>query len=345
MFLKNLWYAAWWSDELTVDQLYPRTIADEPLLFWRDDDGTPCAVLDRCPHRYAPLGMGQRVAGGVQCGYHGIAFGRDGTCIANPHGPRVSALTTPAFPTVDRHKIIWVWMGNPGQADPDQIPNLSFADTAPPSAYSRGYLPTRAGHQLISDNILDLTHADYLHANTLGGGSVTRAKPVIEEQPGGSVFVEWPAYNEVATPFFRPEMPDPDMLTDMWTSVLWHPNGVMTLRFGATPAGQPREKGIDTWSAHIVTPETKRSSHYFYFNTREFRVDDAEYNAHFAATLRNAFSTEDKPMIEAQQARLGDADLFERNPILLTTDVPSTRARRAYDRLLAAEAHTEFAER
>jgi len=78
-----------------------------------------------------------------------------------------------------------------------------------------------------------------LHATTLGGGSVTRAKPNIQENGDGTVFVEWPANNEVALPFFQAEMPDPDMLTDMWTSVLWHPCGVMTLRFGATPAGRP----------------------------------------------------------------------------------------------------------
>ena len=337
MFLKQSWYAAWWADELSAEGLSPRTIAGEPILFWRDDQGAPQAILDRCPHRYAPLSMGQRVPGGVQCGYHGITFDGAGSCLHNPHGPIVSALSVRAFPVVEKHKILWIWMGDAEDADAATIPDLAFADRAPDTAYSRGFLPTAAGHQLIEDNILDLTHADYLHATTLGGGSVTRAKPNIKEHGDGTVFIEWPANNEVALPFFQAEMPDPDMLTDMWTSVLWHPCGVMTLRFGATPAGRPREEGIDTWSAHIVTPETTRSSHYFYFNTREFRVDDADYNQQFAAGLRHAFTTEDKPMIEAQQRRLGDADLFDRSPVLLASDAASTRARRVYARLLAAE--------
>jgi phenylpropionate dioxygenase-like ring-hydroxylating dioxygenase large terminal subunit len=336
MFLKNQWYAAWWADELS-DELAARTIIDEPILFWRGEDGEPCAILDRCPHRYAPLSFGKRVAGGVQCGYHGISFAGDGHCIHNPHGPIVSALAVRSFPTVERHKMIWVWMGDIEIADPEQIPKLAFADRAPTTAYSRGFLPTAAGHQLISDNILDLTHADFLHSSTLGGGSVTRSKPIIEERQDGKIFIEWPASNEVALPFFQAEMPDPDMLTDMWTSVLWHPCGVMTLRFGATPAGRPREEGIDTWSAHIVTPESDRSTHYFYFNTREYRVDDDAYNQVFAAGLRHAFTTEDKPMIEAQQRRLGDADLFDKKPVLLVSDAASTRARRVYARILAAE--------
>jgi phenylpropionate dioxygenase-like ring-hydroxylating dioxygenase large terminal subunit len=337
MFLKQVWYAAWWADELTAEQLRARTIANEPILFWREETGEPRAVLDRCPHRYAPLSLGRRIPGGVQCGYHGIAFSGEGRCINNPHGPIVSALKVRSFPVVEKHKIVWVWMGDAERADAAQIPDLGFADRAPATAYSRGFLPTAAGHQLISDNILDLTHADYLHATTLGGGSVTRSKPLIEERDDATVFIEWPANNEVALPFFKAQMADPNMLTDMWTSVLWHPCGVMTLRFGATPAGRPREDGIDTWSAHIVTPESARSTHYFYFNTREFRVDDAEYNAHFAAGLRKAFTTEDKPMIEAQQRRLGDADLFDRKPVLLATDAASTRARRVYARLLDAE--------
>jgi phenylpropionate dioxygenase-like ring-hydroxylating dioxygenase large terminal subunit len=337
MFLKQVWYAAWWADELTADGLSARTIAGEPLVFWRDENGKPCAILDRCAHRYAPLSMGKRVSGGIQCGYHGIAYDGGGRCIANPHGAVVSALCVRAFPTVERHKIIWVWLGDLERADAAQIPDLSFADRAPSTAYSRGFLPTAAGHQLIEDNILDLTHADFLHATTLGGGSVTRSKPLIEERRDSTVFIEWPANGEVAIPFFRNEMPDPDMLTDMWTSVLWHPNGVMALRFGATPAGRPREEGIDTWAAHIVTPQHARSSHYFYFNTREFRVHDAQYNEHFAAGLKRAFSTEDKPMIEAQQRCLGDADLFDRAPALLSTDIASTRARRVYGRMLDAE--------
>jgi len=337
VYLKQVWYAAWWDDELAADQLYPRTVADEPILFWREQNGELRAILDRCPHRYAPLSLGRRIEGGVQCGYHGIVFNGEGRCINNPHGPVVSALQVRSFPVLEKHRIIWIWMGDADRADPTLIPDLGFADRAPEHAYSRGFLPTAAGHQLISDNILDLTHADYLHATTLGGGSVTRAKAQIEERGDGTVFIEWPANGEIAIPFFQAQMPDPDMLTDMWTSVLWHPNGVMTLRFGATPAGRPREEGIDTWSAHIVTPETPRATHYFYFNTREFRVDDADYNAQFAAGLGTAFTTEDKPMIEAQQRRLGDADLFDRKPVLLATDAASTRARRVYTRLLDAE--------
>ena len=341
MFLKNVWYAAWWADELGDDGLVARTIANEPVVFWRDEDGVAQAVLDRCPHRYAPLSLGKRTDGGLACGYHGIAFDGRGDCIANPHGPILPALRVRAFPLVERHKLVWIWMGEPDRADPSEIPDLGFADRAPATAFCRGFMPTAAGHQLIADNILDLTHADFVHATNLGGGALTRAKPVIEERADGTVYIEWPAYGDVAPPFFRGELPDPDQPVDTWNSVLWRPNGVMTLRFGATPAGRPREAGIDITAAHIVTPERARSTHYFYMNARDFRTDDVEYNRLFSDAMHHAFSMEDKPMIEGQQSRLGDADLFDRDPVLLPIDRASTRARRVLARLVEAEMATE----
>jgi phenylpropionate dioxygenase-like ring-hydroxylating dioxygenase large terminal subunit len=337
MFLKNVWYAAWWTAELTPGALRSRTIAGEPLLFWRDEQGAPRAVFDRCPHRHAPLSLGKLIPGGVQCGYHGLAFNGHGACIANPHGAIVSALRVRAFPMIERHKLVWIWMGDAQRADPATIPDLSFADEAAEAAYSSGFMATAAGHQLIEDNILDLTHADYLHASNLGGGTLTRTRPRIESRPDSSVFVEWLAERDVVPPFFRTELRDPDSPADIWNSVLWYPNGVMTLRFGATSTGAPREQGIDTWNAHIATPETVRTTHYFYFNTRNFRTQDAEYNQQYAAAMRYAFATEDKPMLEGQQRNLGDADLFDRNPALLPSDVASTTARRVYARLLATE--------
>jgi phenylpropionate dioxygenase-like ring-hydroxylating dioxygenase large terminal subunit len=259
-------------------------------------------------------------------------------CIANPHGAIVSALRVRAFPLIERHKLVWIWMGDADRADPGMMPDLGFADRVPEAAYSSGFMLAGAGHQLIADNILDLTHADYLHAGNLGGGTLTRSRPKIESRSDSTVFIEWLAKNDVVPPFFRNELRDPDRPSDIWNSVLWHPNGVMTLRFGATAAGTLREQGIDTWNAHIATPETVRTTHYFYMNTRNFRIEDAEYNAQYAAAMRYAFATEDKPMLEAQQRNLGDTDLFDRNPTLLASDVASTAARRVYARLLAAEA-------
>lgn len=337
MLLKNAWYAAWWADDLSIDQLHPRTIADEPIVFWRDRHGSPQAILDRCPHRAAPLSLGKRIEGGVQCGYHGIAFDGAGACVLNPHGPILSALKTRSFPVAERHKLIWIWMGAEEQADTDLIPDLRCMDDAPATAFSKGFMPTAAGHLLIADNIIDLTHADYLHPTSLGGGALTRTKPTIKVNPNSTMFVEWLSSNEVPTPFFKSELADPDGAVDSWVNVLWYPNGVMILGFGATGTGRPREEGIDNWAVHIVTPETAQTTHYFFANSRNYRLEDVEYNNHYAAAMRHAFFSEDKPMLEGQQSRLGAADLFDCSPVLLASDEASTRARRILSRLVEAE--------
>ncbi|MHA3792649.1 aromatic ring-hydroxylating dioxygenase subunit alpha [Sphingomonas sp. YL-JM2C] len=336
-FLRNCWYVAGWADELAEGAPLARTIAGDAILFWRDG-ASLFAVADRCPHRLAPLHMGRTDGATVRCGYHGLAFdGVSGRCTDNPHGAITSALAIRTYPCVERHRILWVWTGDPDRADPAAIPDMGFVDRAGEHAFSKGYMHTAAGHKLLEDNILDLSHADYLHPATLGGGSITRTRAHVEER-GDAVFVQWLASGEPAIPIFRPEMPDPLIDTDMWTEVLWHPDGVMILRTGATPMGRPRAEGIDTWNAHVMTPETATTTHYFYCNSRNYRTDDPAYNAAMAAGLRIAFEQEDKPMIEAQQRALGEADLFDLRPALLAIDNGSTRARRIHARLVADEA-------
>ncbi|KKW91562.1 aromatic ring-hydroxylating dioxygenase subunit alpha [Sphingobium chungbukense] len=335
--LRNCWYMAAWADELPPGSNLTRTIIDVPLLLWRDGEGRARALVDRCAHRLAPLSMGRIERDIVRCGYHGLAFdGNTGRCIHNPHGPITTALAVRAYALAERHKALWIWMGEQDRADEDAIPDLSFADSASRHAFSGGYMPTAADHRLLEDNILDLSHGDYLHAETLGGGSFTRAGVKVEER-GDTVFVRWSAKNEKAIPIWQPELPDPDMMVDMTTEVLWHPSGVMLLDGILTSANGMAGVEIVTRNAHVMTPETATTTHYFYCNSRNYRTDDAEYNQGIAAGLAMAFGGEDKPMIEAQQARIGKADLLECGPALISIDNASTRARRIYRRLVEAE--------
>jgi phenylpropionate dioxygenase-like ring-hydroxylating dioxygenase large terminal subunit len=335
--LRNCWYAAAWGDEVAPGDRIARTIIEIPLLIWRDGEGRVHALANRCPHRLAPLEKGRIDENVVRCGYHGLAFdGATGVCVDNPHGPVTSALAVRAYPVVERHGILWVWTGEPGRADQDAVPGLGFIDTTLPNAFSKGYMRAAADHRLLEDNIFDLSHGDYLHPETLGGGAFTRTRPSIEERVG-TVFVQWLAESEQAIPIWRPELPDPDQPIDMLTEVEWHPSGVMLLRGGITLAGEQSDWRLDTCNAHIMTPETPTSTHYFYCNSRNYRTEDADYNALLALGLKGAFEGEDKPMIEGQQANIGNLDLMDCGPALLAIDNASTRARRMYRRLVAAE--------
>jgi vanillate O-demethylase monooxygenase subunit len=335
-YLRNTWYAAAWSDDVVPGAMFARTIAEEPLLFFRDDDGGLVALHDRCPHRFAPLSLGRLEGTTVQCRYHGLRFDRAGACIANPHGPLAKAHTVRSFPAVERHALVWVWLGDQARADPAAIPDMAYHDEAPATAFNRGYLYAAASHYLMVDNILDLTHADYMHPETLGNGWITRARSKVEATDN-TLFIEWLGFDEPLAPLYVPEFP-PGTLTDVWLSVLWHPSGAMILRSGMSLPGQKREDGLDTWNSHIMTPETANSTHYFHSSTRNYRVEDEAYNLAMYQGLRWAFENQDRPMIEGQQKRIGDADILALSPALMAIDAAPVRARRMLERLIAAEA-------
>lgn len=334
-YLTNSWYQAGFVDELAPGDKLARTICEVPLVFYRSADGTLSALVDRCPHRFAPLSAGRVDGGTIFCGYHGLGFGADGKCVHNPHGPILSALSVRAFPVAERHTIIWVWLGDADRADTALIPDLSYIDETPPPARIAGYMHTAANYQLLSDNILDLSHADYLHPDTLGGINSTARST--NRQDGDTVVVDWLAENCEPPPAFRVTIHGAER-ADIWTEVVWQAPAVMTLGVAAVPAGQPRRFEDVGYTLHNMVPETATSTHYFFCSTRRFRVDDEGFSQFLRGALAQAFIQEDKPMLESQQSRIGKADFWSLEPVLLKIDAASTRARRVLDRKIAEEA-------
>lgn len=334
-YLRNTWYQAGWAGDLPAEGTLARTICDIPLVFFRRADGSATALVDRCPHRFAPLSAGKVADDRITCGYHGLAFGPDGRCVHNPHGPVVAALSVRAFPVVERHGAIWVWTGDADKADPALLPNLSYIDETPPLARITGYMPTAANYQLLSDNILDLSHADYLHPDTLGGINTTARST--NRQVGERVVVDWLAEDCVPPPAFRATLHGADR-ADIWTEVVWQAPAVMTLGVAAMQAGVARLPQDEGYTLHNMVPETATTTHYFYCATRRFRIDDAAFTEFLKVALAQAFVQEDKPMLERQQARIGEADFWDLQPVLLKIDAASTRARRLLQERIAAEA-------
>jgi vanillate O-demethylase monooxygenase subunit len=102
----------------------------------------------------------------------------------------------------------------------------------------------------------------------------------------------------------------------------------MWLDVGVAPAGRPRGEGITIWGAHILTPETPRSTHYLWAACRDFALDDAALDQTIRASIEHAFIDEDKPMIEDVQRNMGDRDFSDMRPVLLGVDRGAMRARR-----------------
>src|SRR5258705_8870283 len=76
----------------------------------RAASGSPCALVDRCPHRHAPLSKGHvRPDGRLACGYHGWHFDGAGDG-RSPAVPNLGTCTALAMQVVERHG--WLWIAN-----------------------------------------------------------------------------------------------------------------------------------------------------------------------------------------------------------------------------------------
>ncbi|HEX4113161.1 MAG TPA: Rieske 2Fe-2S domain-containing protein, partial [Stellaceae bacterium] len=126
MFLLNHWYVAAVAEELT-DRPLARTICGLSVVMFRTASGGVAALVDRCPHRYAPLSAGQCVGETIACAYHGIEFDASGACARIPHQPTIpSAMRVRAFPLVERWGWAWIWLGDPACADAEAIPDYHW---------------------------------------------------------------------------------------------------------------------------------------------------------------------------------------------------------------------------
>lgn len=333
---RNHWYVAGLDEELPAGQMLPRTFLGEPIVLFRGTDGAPRALADRCPHRFAPLSEGKLQGDAVQCGYHGLTFDGSGACLGNPHGAIPKAACVRAYPVRELHRLIWIWMGEPSRADDSMIPDVSRVAAAPADAMFRGYLPTACDTMLLVDNILDLSHVDYLHPTTLGGGSVSRTRATVDDLSTRSVKVSWLSSGDTAPPAFDAHLRQQGQPTDQWTEVTWVAPANMILSVGATLQGEPREKGVDSLNLHLGTPERPGHTHYWYWSTRDFAVSP-EANAFIRNMVEGVFRNEDKPMLEAQQRSIGIQDFWAMNPVLLSTDAGAVRARRKLSALVESE--------
>ncbi len=332
LYLRNCWYQAAWAYELDAGPV-ARTLLDTPLVLFRGEAGV-AALLDRCPHRFAPLSAGKFCGGRIECGYHGLVFDGSGRCVANPHGPITSLMRTPSFPAVERHAALWVWMGDPELADQGLIPDLSYIDQTPESARILIYTPTAANYQLMTDNIMDLSHADYLHPESLGGMMSSARSRVFKR--GKGLVVEWVSAGCQAPGIFQAKVPSPAK-ADFWVEVEWQAPAVMTLSAGAVHAGQIRAPEDVTTGVQSMTPETAASTHYFACSMRRTQLDDTALTEMIRASLIQAFQGEDRPMLAAQQARIGNAEFWSLKPILLRVDAAAVQVRRRLDKLIADE--------
>jgi len=342
--LRNTWYMAMWAQDLPQGELVPRTILDEPLVLFRKEDGTPSALLDQCPHRFAPLHRGKLCGDHVQCGYHGLQFDVSGACVHNPHGDhRIAAsLKVPAYPIVEKHTMLWVWMGDE-PADPALIPDYSIFDAGSGYVISkRDHLTMEAHYQLITDNLLDLSHVSFLHDGILGNEDTIDAAIEVE-QKHDTLYVTRRMPNVRPPGMFDLLFLQNGERVDTWFTMRWDVPCCLLNDAGVTRPGEPKEKGTGIFGAHILTPisETRTLYHFAAARQNPLPRSEAETQAlqqKLGELRRFAFEQQDEPMINDQQkaySRNGGMDSLV--PVYLSVDAGPVRAARILKQKIEGE--------
>lgn len=322
LFIKNCWYVAGWDTEVPADGLFSRTIINVPLVFWRDRRGQVVALLDRCCHRGARLSMGRTEEGGdqIRCMYHGLQYDRTGQCIGAPAQTRIPPnAQVRAFPVVERHRWIWVWMGDPALADPALIPDTQWLDH-PQWRSLDGYLHYDVNYLLIADNLLDFSHLPFLHPTTVGGSADYAAVlPKVERNPRGVRLTKWVANTQ--PPEYSAKYADyPEgARVDRWMYYDFLVPGVLLMDSGMMPAGtggqdSHREAALAFRGCQALTPETDTTTHYFFAHAHNFLIDRPEVTREIHAGIVKAFN-EDRAMITAQQQNLALDPDFTMTPL------------------------------
>ena len=340
MFLKNTWYVACQSHELT-DKPLGRMVCGERMAFFRGPENKAAAVEDFCPHRGAPLSLGKVCEGKLVCGYHGLEMGCDGKTVAMP-GQRVRGFPpVKRFAVVERYGFVWVWPGNADLADEAAMPVFEWFDN-PNWAYGGGLYHIACDYRLMIDNLMDLTHETYVHATSIG-------QPEIDETPckttvdGDHVVTSRFMENIKAPPFWQMalranDLPD-DQPVDRWQICRFTPPSHVLIEVGVALAGKG---GYDAAPEHkaysvvvdFITPETETSIHYFWGMVRQFKPHDAALTDQIRTGQGGIFS-EDLQMLEQQQKNLTAHP--ERALLMLNIDAGGVQSRRVIDRLLAKE--------
>ena len=340
-FLRNAWYMVGWSEELG-EGLLARRIAGRSLVLYRAEDGAPVALDDRCPHRFAPLSLGRRQGDAIGCAYHGLTFDRTGACIHNPFSDKPPArAVVRSWPLVERDGMVWMWRGEPQAADPALIPPFPMLAESPFSRTLHGYVLMKANYEYGSDNLMDLSHIEFVHTGSFAGMGVIFAGAYDLQSDGDTLQSNWwmPGVNAPAhTAGIYPR----EMITDHWLDMRWNAPASMHLEVGATPAGQPREAGVILHQAHVLTPETDGTTHYFWATTVGTPPGAPDMSETVRLLMRQAFDDEDKPIIEAAFANLDGEDFRDQPPVSIGVDRGGVMARRKLQELRerAAEAAT-----
>lgn len=349
-FVRNTWYCAGWSSEFE-DKPIHRKILGEDLVLFRAESGKVAALNNKCPHRFAPMHKGKITGEAIECPYHGLQFNHHGKCVFNPHGsgkiPEAAKLDS--YLIEERDGTVWIWMGYPEKADPNQVVDTTCMTDPKFFSTKGGYHLSKSNYLLVVDNLLDLTHTQYLHAETVGGtfnndkwdvsgsaASEEAAQQVWFEEDDNSMTCHYKMLDRVKPPLWDPII-DYER-GDLHSWITWYPASSLHLTQHLKPSGADDSEITTMIALHFITPIDEMTAHYFFAGAWDAKIDNVEAGNAVGEIINKTIFLEDGPMIDDCQYNMGDnTDFFSLAPVLLETDGVAVKARRWVEELVEDE--------
>jgi phenylpropionate dioxygenase-like ring-hydroxylating dioxygenase large terminal subunit len=284
--LKDFWYVACLSRELQRGGLLSRTIFGTPLVLFRDQQGAPAALLDRCLHRNARLSAGASFSGKVGCPYHGWVYDASGACTEIPSlGPSQQGACldaaghataglelrpcdvgrVPSFATQEQDGLVFVFMGqDPSRArrPPFRVPK--YAEPGWTTYFMVTTFPN--GVTNLVENFMDVPHTVFVHRGWFRNRKV-REVPATVARAKGEVLVTYAQQADELTGagFLLNPMKEPMVHTDHFVmpnvtrvDYLWGQRSGYVISSQVTPVG-PLESMVYTSIAYRLPFDLPRN--------------------------------------------------------------------------------------
>ena len=337
MFLRNTWYVAALQHEIDRNLKSVR-ILDENIVLYRREDGLPVALEDACPHRKLPLSKGLLKGDVLECGYHGLTFDCTGTCVKSPTQDRIPpAARVHSYPVVDRWGFVWIWMGNPDNADEEKILHIDNYDDTMWGKTNADALSCACNYLYLTDNLLDPSHVAWVHQTSLAADGAKDVPLKTETFENGLIVSRW-VYDRDPPSFYAPLLKFEGRCDRLQHYEARYPSiAINKSVFSPAGTGGPdkpyQENTFISISYNFLTPIDENTTRYHWFQQRNSDPDNQHTSQRIADGLREVF-LEDRNILEA--VNIGMANKTTRN-IDLGLDAGALHFRRKLEKMIAAE--------
>lgn len=326
-FPTQCWYPVARSNEVTVQPL-GRRVLDTNLCLWRTGEAGSLVVMsDRCPHRHLPLSMGTVVAGSIQCAYHGLRFSGGGRCVRVPGQARVPpGCDVRTYRVEEQDHLIWVWLAKePPVAPPPAVPG----DNGCPYVVVQGTMHANCRPQLMNENLLDLSHATFLHSESIGTEEIAETKPTTSHTSDSVKVVRFMEKTRIA-PIHSKLLGITGTVARSQSAEWIAPALHVTTIENIAPDGQRYRHRV----VSCICPESDSSLHYLWLVLREYLLESEEADRTWSDGLPVVIQ-QDIDAVEAIERQLSAA--ARPAEINLSIDAGPLRSRRIVNRMVANE--------